>query len=355
MLKQKFVAGGELTFPPSIIFAKYYGQFSSYGAGLTEYHRYYTFGAYYSSKAVIQNIDFQKDDYVLLPAYLCPTMIYPFKEAGVKYAFYKLKEGLLPDLEDIVRKSGKHLKAILFIDYFGYSYRDYLSEIVSYLRNQRVVIIQDIVQAWIDNEEDIYADYCMNSVRKYSPIEASVLFSRQEMRIETKYMPITRFLLHKRYAQLLRYYHLNYGIFKPESFLRHIAIANESYHLKGIIGMPKMNAWLLDRLNYQSMSRKRIIVFKALSKNLGMKSIVGLELGKSIPLAFPVLVQDRGRKKELLHNLDVHCPIHWLLSEEIDKCEHEFCWELQSHELTIPININLTSIDGYLARLKEVL
>lgn len=348
------MVGGEFVFPPGIIANKDYHQFSDYGKNIDGYKRYYTFGAYFSSKAIIQNIGFQKGDYVLLPSYLCPTMIYPFKEAGIKYDFYKIREGLLPDLEDIEKKTCKGLKAVLFVDYFGYSYKKYLSGIVSFLRAKGIVTIQDTVQSWIDNEDALFADYCYNSVRKYSPFEASVIFSRGKMTYETTFKPIRKYLLHKRYAQLLRYYHLNYGCFKPERFLKHIEIANNAYHVKGIIGMPESNRWLLDRIDFSAMSRKRKIVFSILKNNLGLKSIVSVDLGNSTPLGMPVYLENRDNKKNMLHKQNIHCPLHWLLSEEIDKNEHAFGWDLQDHALTLPLNVKIQHVPEFISKLNKV-
>ena len=355
MRKPKFMVGGEFVFSPGIIFEKDYHQFSNFGANLEEYNRYYTFGAYYSLKAIIQSIGFDFGDSILLPSYLCPTMIYPFKEAGIKYDFYKMKEGLLPDLDDIDRKIRKGLKAVLFVDYFGHSYKNYLAEIVSILRTKGIVTIQDTVQSWLNNENTLYGDFCMNSVRKYSPFEASVLHSKTPMKFQTQTKPIRKFILHKRYGQFLRFCHIKYGCFKPERFLRHIDIANQSYHVKGIVAMPKSNAWFLDRIDFTALSRKRSIVYHSLLRNLELQSVVKVDLCESTPLGLPVYLEDRNQKKADLHRLNIHCPVHWFLSDEIDRQEHQYSWDMQNHILTIPINISLTLMSEYITRLKEVL
>lgn len=355
MFERQFVVGGEPVFPPSMIFSRAYNQFAAYGAELKGYHRYYTFGAYYSLKAIIQNIRFSRGDLVLLPAYLCHTITYPFCEAGIKYDYYKLKEGLLPDLEDIDRKTTENLKAILFVDYFGYAYQDYLNDMVKSLKAKGIVVIQDAVQAWIDNEDTIYGDYCFNSVRKYAPFEASVIFSKTKLSFDAELGPISRFIIHKRLAQILRYYHLNYSLFKASSFLRLLDVANKAYHQDGIVALPRANEYMLNRLNFGAMSKQRKLVFKKLVQELKLKSVVDLPLADSTPLALPIYVQDRNEKKVALHKSGIHCPVHWQLHEEIDKKEHEYCWDLQDRELTIPVSMGFENYNQYIKKLKVIL
>lgn len=355
MFKPKLIVGGEFVFSPENLTAPKLGQFSQYGNKLHQYSKYYTFGAYYSIKVIIESLKLQAGDYVLLPSYLCPTIIEPFAQAGVRYDFYKMQEGLLPDLADIERKTHKGLRAVFFIDYFGIPQRDYLAGCIADLRAKGIAIIQDTVQSWLDNEAYLYGDYCFNSVRKFAPFEASVLFSQTALVIRSNTKAIRGFIRHKRYAQLLRYGHINYGLFKPESFLKHIEASNQCYHQEGIMGMPKLNQWFLDRMDFAAMGRKRRLVYKTLTSQLSLQPILKQEIGDSVPLGLPIYLENRNELKGKLHSMDIHCPLHWLLSDEIDKHEHEYSWELSRHELTIPINVKLHQLTEYLNKLKEVL
>ena len=355
MFNEKFMVGGEFVVSPMIVFNRDFHQFSDYGSKLIEYYKYYTFGAYYSLKSVIQNLRFQPGEYVLLPSYLCPTMIEPFRKAGVKYDFFKMKEGLLPDLEDIDKKTRPGLKAVLFIDYFGFPQRDYLAPIVEQLKIKGVKTIQDTVQSWLNNEDDLYADFCLNSVRKYTPFEASVLFSRIPLSIDFDNKPIRKFLLHKRYAQLLRYYHIKNGLFKSESFLKQIDFSNQSYHHDCNISMPKLNRWFLDRINFEVEGQKRKTVFHELIAKIDPKQILRYSFDDAIPLGLAVYLEDRDAKKNKLHTLDIHCPLHWKLSDEIDKKEHEYSWDLEQHALTLPINIKHNKLKAYIDKLMNVI
>ena len=355
MFKPKFTVGGEFTFTPGFLFSKDHHQFSDYAGELEQYHRYYTFGAYYSMVAIIAHLDIKVGEYILLPSYLCPSMLEPFMKAGVKYDFYKMQEGLFPDLEDVERKSGSGLKAILFVDYFGFPRKDYLMQMVKNLQQRGVKILQDTVQSWVNNESSLFGDYCFNSLRKYTPFEASVLLSTDRMIFSTDRRITRSFLVHKRWAQLLRYYHLRYGVLAPESFLKHIDKANNAYHKPGIADMLSINRWCLDRVDFHSLGQNRRDVYNALVSKLTLRKVLKDDLGDVVPLGLSIYLEDRDKKKNHLHQRNIHCPVHWRLSDEIDKREHGYSWDLEQHIMTLPVNVEKQNVQQYMDHLGAVL
>lgn len=355
MIKPKFTVGGEFVFSPGLFLKPDLHQFSDYGRNLTEYHRHYTFGAYYSLKAMIADLKLQAGEYILLPSYLCPTVIRPFREAGVRNEFYKLKEGLKPDLEDIDRKSGNGLKAVLFIDYFGFPQKDFVEELVCQLRRRGVTILQNTVQSWLNNEAVLYGDYCFNSLRKYTPFEAGVILSRKPMRFKTSLRLILPFLFQKRAAQAIRFLHLELGLFSPQSFLNLLDKANACYHQPGVQGLPRINRMMLNKIDFRSWGRQRRTVYNTLNSSLSPRLIINSDLDDIVPLGMAVYLRDRNARKQALHRQGIHCPLHWLLADEIDKKEHEYAWDLQDHALTLPLNVSANDMGTYINILKKVL
>ncbi len=351
----KLIVGGEFVFSPAIVCRQRYNQFSEYGSRLSEYKRQYTFGAYYSFKVIIEHLKFDKHESVLLPSYLCPSMILPFKQAGIKYDFYKMKEGLVPDLDDINKKLSKSTKTVLFIDYFGVPQKNVIAPILDELKARKISTIQDTVQSWLDNESDLYADYCVNSVRKCSPFEASVLLSKEALSIKGSYRIMNKFLSHKRWGQVLRYFHVNNGLFSPHTFLIHIEISNSEYHQPGIAMMPEFNRWFLDRIDFKAIGEQRKAVYHDLLTKLSPQTIIKHDIGNAVPLGMALYVTDRDTKKRELHFRDIHCPIHWHLSDEIDRTEHDYSWNIEQHALTLPVNVCGNAINEYLKKLQEVL
>lgn len=349
------MVGGEFVLNPQLAISHRLGQFSEYGSNFTTYRRYYTFGAYYSLKAILANLKLEASDIVLLPSYLCPSILLPFKELSIKYGFYKLKEGLLPDLDDIYRKITSTTKALFFIDYFGVSYQNYLSPILEQLKAKSITIIQDCVQSWLRSESGLYGDYAFNSLRKYSPVEASVIFAKKPLRIlyRNNYNPM--FIIRKRLAQVIRYLHIKYSLFKPQSFLTGIDYFNHHYHQDGILTLPVSNRYLLDRINFNAWGKTRLKAYNVL-KEIVKKPTISLNPSESdIPLGLSIQTDNRDRKKSILHSNNIHCPVHWKLSEEINKQEFECGWEISEHELTLPVFIRPKDITIYTEMLGAVL
>jgi hypothetical protein len=349
------MVGGEFVLNPLMAFSQRRGQFSSYGENFHDFYRYYTFGAYYSLKAILSNLNLSASEAVLLPSYLCPSILQPFQETRSKYIFYKLKEGLLPDLEDIALKLNSSVRAVLFIDYFGISYTQYLKPIMDVLRAKRIQVIQDSVQAWFRARSDIYGDILFNSIRKYSPFEASLILSKQPLRIRYRHHYKRAFVVRKRIAQVIRYLHIEYDLFNPRSFLTGLEYFNDRYYHDGILPLPSTNRYLLDKINFDSWAERRISNYKTL-KRIVKNPTLSLDLSSSdVPLGLSIQVSDRDRKKNILHTNNIHCPVHWVLSREINKTEFEYCWETSEHELTLPVFVDSRDMPYYIKKLGEVI
>ena len=348
------VAGGEPPISLLDVFHRRQGQFSDYPKSQDDYYKYYTFGPYYSLKVIITELGCRNNEYVLVPSYLCPSILLPFQEASVRYKFYNIRYGFLPDQNDIMPHIGNGLKAVLFIDYFGYPQKAFMQPVLSILKNQGVTLIQDAVQSWINNEDNLYGDFCFNSLRKYAPYEGSVLLSKRKLSLRYTNTRLLRFLCHKRYSQVLRYCHLKYGWFKPDTFLKHIEISNQSYHREGIAKLPKMNKHMLNKIDFDGRGKDRKLVVKAILDSGLIEPLIDISDSSAVPLGLPIYTKNRDMLRLELIRRNIFCPIHWLLSSEIDRDSFRTSWDIQDHELTLPVNIDPGLINLYLERLQEV-
>ena len=90
---------------------------------------------------------------ILLPDYLCSSVMSPVRELGLNYAFYPLNE-YLELRQDVFPSLYTHDCAVLLINYYGL--QD-LSEQISFIRNidPKAVIIEDDVQAYFEFKKDM--------------------------------------------------------------------------------------------------------------------------------------------------------------------------------------------------------
>ena len=66
---------------------------------------------------------------VLVPAYLCPTMIQPLTELGLAVQFYPVADDLSVDPDQILKRIGDHTLSVMLLRYFGFNLEFRQSEI----------------------------------------------------------------------------------------------------------------------------------------------------------------------------------------------------------------------------------
>ena len=312
MPKQNII-GGEQPISPAILFKKSYKSVDKMVNNLKpDFFINYTFGAHYSLLAIIDQIKNKIDpeSYVLLPSYLCPTMLIPFKERKVNYRFYAIDEELFVDLDDLKSRICSNVKAVLFIDYFGVSQKDRLSEILNILQDKKIPVIQDMVQCIDISRKNIIGDFAYNSFRKYLPFEGSILISKEEIHFKTSRPPVN-YLFPKRLGQITRHYHLRKGWFKSSTFLSLFQKADRNYYKKDILKMPKAHFWLLNKINFEALTDIHIAAFLKMKENLHDLMPELLKTKDFIPFGFVVKLRERDAVRKDLFKQNVFAPIHW--------------------------------------------
>jgi hypothetical protein len=143
------VIGGEYLISPTLLFKKSKGYIDNLIKEFEDdYEVNFTFGGYYSLLAIIDSIKpaFDNNSVVLLPSYLCQSILKPFKSREIKYRFYKIDENLFVDIDYLISIIDNNAKAILFIDYFGVTQMERLQPLLSILKTKKITVIQDVVQ-----------------------------------------------------------------------------------------------------------------------------------------------------------------------------------------------------------------
>ncbi len=344
--KKNFLIGGEKVFPLSILFLKKKNDiFSDYQNNFKKFFINYTFGGYFSLLSIIHDLNLANNSYVLLPSYLCPSILKPFQDRNIKYAFYRIDANLSPDLKHIEELLNKDVKAVLFIDYMGKSQIDNVLPLHSLLSKQGVKIIQDCVQTIYIEEDKIYGDYAFNSFRKTTPFEGSVIISKNYMKILFEKKLPYKFLFYKRIGQIFRYFHIHYSIFKPTFFLRLLEKSEELYQNSVIYKFPRINKYLIKKINFEQLIKKHKFNYSILMEML--KPFVPSELQSSNfePFAFFMVVNKRNSIRKFLHENGIFCPIHWELPNEINETDFKESHDISAKALTIPLaDINKLNI-----------
>ena len=179
----KFFIWGEHFFSPLLLFSKKKFDLDEYLDQRFEYeNKYFTGGGIHSLYQILKNISFEKEEYCLLPSYLCPTILKPFHSLGINYKFSKIDKRLQIDNEYLESAINSKCKDILFINYYGFSISKESEKLLLSFKFRGVYIVQEIVQSFF-SEIKLIGDFCFNSFRKYFPINGSIILSNHQIEI----------------------------------------------------------------------------------------------------------------------------------------------------------------------------
>ncbi len=339
MKNKKIVIGGEKMFSiTSLIFNPTNNIFSTYKKEFQGYNINYTFGGHYSLLAIVDHLKTKGEPIILLPSYICESVLVTLKLRSVSYLFYKVDQNLTPNIEHIKLLCDSYsVKAVVIIDYMGKSQSDIITPHCDYFINKGVELIQDCVHSLCINGYKIYGDYAYNSFRKILPFEGSFLISKQVIKIEFAPSSNFRFLFNKRCGQMMRLLHVKFGLFSPSSFLSFFSKAEHSYNSDKIYGLSSFQRWLISKVNIVKMLDRSNFYYNLLLTKYRRLTLERFDGGDYYPFGFFLITKERNKKRSALQSKEIYCPIHWVLSDEIDKTYFTESHERSESCMTIPL------------------
>ena len=109
---------------------------------------------------------------VLLPSYLCPTIVDTLESRGLGFDFYSVNPDFSIDIKDL-KQHLTESQAIYFINYFGFSPTSSVLEYLTGLRQQGRFVSEDNAQAGFLSHTT--GDFAFNSMRKLCPYDGGYL------------------------------------------------------------------------------------------------------------------------------------------------------------------------------------
>ncbi len=272
---------------------------------------------------------------VLLPSYLCPSVLEPFKKLNIKYKFYKVNKNLNIDLTDLKRKiKSKKPTAVLTINYFGFIQPE-INKIKEVCNENKIILIEDQVQSFLTKNTP-KGDIIFNSYRKFLPLPDGAFLKGNLKRVKT-YPNKTKFSSMRLKAGIMK--NLN---FPKEYYYERFKSAEDKLDTHPWPSkMSKTSKKILNKLNLREIVLKRRKNYIFLLKNLKSKNIKPLysNLPKEVcPLGFPIISKKRDEDKSKLVESKIYPPVHWILPEKLDKNKFKDSLEISNQILTIPID-----------------
>lgn len=284
-----------------------------------------------------------------LPAYCCSSVVTPFIAQGFVIRFYSMGAdlkspcGLPSSLPDGA--------VFLFIHYFGFKNKPIIDWLADVPRNGRVFILEDCVQASLNDNVGETGDYAFTSYRKFLAQPDGALLASNAPCPSRLSKPDEAFVSGRVVGKLLR------AFSQKENF---IGLITETEHRLDVTPRPAAISWvsnyLMQRTDIVSIRQARRKNWSEISHRLVKQGLIGrwltplfteqLDEG-GIPLGFPVVVhrEKRNSLRNHLRSKNIYCPVHWPLDHLATQDSGSFVPErtLSLSMLTLPIDQRLGS------------
>lgn len=284
---------------------------------------------------------------ILLPSYMCESILSQFKKADYNIEFYKIDCKFQIDLEDLQEKITDEVKYIYFINYFGFPIKDEAIEFFQKIKNDGIMLIEDTTHS-IFSEFDNIGDFMLCSLRKWAAIpDGGILYSKylqernNEITINNKSLSFSDLRLK---AMILKSLYINGIELDKKEFLSLFSKAEEE--IDNLVMYNYISNLSLNILKYTSkhtIYSSRIKNYDYLNSYIDVNTMVSPVFDSRpkevCPLGYPVYSKDRDSLKKYLIANGVFTPIHWPLPKVIiERNGFETEKNIYSNILTIPID-----------------
>lgn len=253
---------------------------------------------------------------ILLPAYLCPSILDIFQQHGLEWDFYRINQNLSVDLPDLKEKA-INTQALYFINYFGFPHSPQTLAALKDFQKSGKLLVEDNAQAGFPDHT--MGDFTFTSLRKLAPFDGGYLFSNLDIHPYIQCCDFNsnrRLPLIRAYRRELRKYLLE-GQGSHRRLVSLHARAERFYEEDTVLIGDPIERELIERQNWQGMSRKRRANYNYLLEHIleipEIKPLYPiLEKGAS-PLGLPIYINavPRDDLYDYLGKNGIGLFIHW--------------------------------------------
>jgi hypothetical protein len=264
-------------------------------------------------------INYPQINTLLIPNYLCHSIIEIIEYADFRYILYEIGLALIPDINQLYELSG-YSTGLLFINFFG------LTNIETVITNMRKMIpdaciILDNVQSLFEMRKHTEANYVFTSLRKWLPVPDGAVVKTKEKGMNLPDID-NAFSQLKFAASLLKAYNYFPEIKDKmylDLFLKGEEILNKNYNCK----CSTISLSILGQIDYIHIINVRRNNAKFLISELedidDLYMVINSDsMGKEmVPMFLPVFSENRDLIKEQLFKNNIFCPIHWPVPRQL--------------------------------------
>lgn len=255
-------------------------------------------------------------DRVLLPAYLCPTIVNTLERCGLGCDYYRVRPDFSIDLEDLVEKAIHH-HAVYFINYFGFFHSSETRDFLENLRTRGMLLIEDNAQAGF--VEEPIGDFVFNSLRKLCPYDGGYLLTPFDVTIYIeKYRgtPNQRLPVIREYRSRLADY-LFHGKGDHEELVRLYQLAEKYNDTDLVVAGDEQEQLEIEHLDWEGIRSARRRNYEYLASLIAEIPVVSPAFSvlpaEVMPMGLPIYVprEVRDRLFDALGEAGIGLTIHW--------------------------------------------
>ncbi len=289
----------------------------------------------------LREMGFQR---VLLPAYLCPSIIRALEPAGLQIVFYGVGRDLSINIDQVARMITDG-DAFYFINYFGFPPVPSVQLFILSLQQHGIPAIEDNAQAGFP--QHTIGDFVFNSLRKLVPYDGGYLKTRFDLQLiisRHAAKPNQRLPLIRAYRQRLAEYLLSGGDNREE--LQALYEQAEHYYgIDGVVAGDQDEEEHIKLLDWQGIRQVRRENFLHLLSQVGSISGVTplytrLPEGVS-PYGLPVYLDPsiRDRVLDALGEAEISLLVHWdEIKDHPLTSKNRQALEMAASMLTLPVD-----------------
>lgn len=297
----------------------------------------------------------RKLDSVLLPSYLCYSMLLPFSRMGIRVDYYRVDADLAVDWQDLQRKAEKlgGRAAAVIVNYFGFPDSGCVDavEAIRRIMQTGACVIYDATHSLLNECPWPIADVCIMSLRKSLPVVdgAAVVWlgdARPAPALSATTERVDAYFSSRALAMTLKASYVLDGYGSRRNYLHlydqaEAALDGEFSAMRAMSGVSRSIA---KRLDVDRIRRARRDNYAALVKALGGKDAnrVGFRLlfpelpDGVVPLGCPVVADERDALREYLAGCGILAQVLWHSPPDVSPEDYPESRRLSGRILVLP-------------------
>ncbi len=279
--------------------------------------------------AMQYGVKLPKGKKVLLPEYNCISVINAFEAVDAEFIFYKVKPGLIIDIQDLESKVSEDCGLIYVIHYFGVPQpEEVVSRIVELAEHYHICIMEDITQTFFTRGKGRigFGHYLVASVRKWLPVtDGGIVAARNDVPFEIAELQpaYDEAAYTQMFLSLVRKEYVLQPQKNPLDYLNVEKMANRARYLDFTPrAMTKLSENILYNSDFALCIRKRRENYNLLYQLLKDNEDIRLygepldENGDHVPFGFVIEADDRDELYRYLAEKGIIGEIQWILPTE---------------------------------------